>query len=118
MIEQNLAQILNVITLIPMASVLATANGTGVDITDYVGELKLVLACKNTAGTTPTLDITIEESDVSGSGYTAVTGGAFTQVTDAGTSAAVVLTLNLNAPSLKKYIRAVKTIGGTARRRS
>ena len=113
MIAQNLAQLLGSINLLSMQSVTATANGTGVDITQYVGELKFFLACKNTAGTNPTLDVTLETSD-DDSTYTSVSGGAFTQVTNANTSAAVLLTLNIQSDGLKKYVRAVKTIGGTS----
>jgi len=112
--QQNLGQLLQKIDLIPMASVTATANGTGVDIQQWVGQLAVYLACKNTAGTSPTLDVTLEDSADGSTGWAAISGAAFTQVTDANTAAAVLLQINVNADACKRYIRAVKTIGGSS----
>lgn len=109
--EQNIGQLLQTINLLPMQAVTATGNGTGVDVREFVGEIALYLAAKNTAGTTPTLDVTIEESD-DNSTYAAVAGAAFTQVTDAGTLAAVLHKLTLDVGSRKRYLRAVKTVSG------
>lgn len=110
--EQNIGQLLQTINLLPMQDVQATANGTGVDVRHFVGELALYLAAKATAGTSPTLDVTIEESD-DDSSYAAVSGAAFTQVTDADTSAAVLHKITLDVNARKRYLRAVKTAGGT-----
>jgi len=110
--QNNIAQALNAIDLIPMADITASGNGTGVDISSFVGEGKFLLAAKNVAGTTPTLDVKLQDSPDNVT-FTDVSGGAFTQVTDAGTKAAVSLTLNVQLDALAKYVRAVKTIGGT-----
>ncbi|MFA5941420.1 MAG: hypothetical protein WC809_18865 [Sinimarinibacterium sp.] len=110
---QNLGQILTAIDLIPLASVTADGNGTGVDIQQFDGELAVFLACKNTAGATPTLDVTLEDS-ADNSSFAAIAGAAFTQVTDADTSAAVLLKLTIRADQVRRYIRAVKDIGGTS----
>jgi hypothetical protein len=112
--HQNIqAQVQNLIDVIPMADITATGNGTGIDITSFVGEAKFVLSAKNVAGTTPTLDVKLQDS-ADNSTFNDIAGAAFTQVTDAGTKAAVTLTLNVQLDSVAKYIRAVKTIGGTA----
>ncbi len=109
MIPQNLGDDLQVLDLIPVASVAATANGTGVDLLTYEGEIAFVLDCNNVDGTNPTMDITLEHS-ADNSSFTAVTGGAFTQVTS---TPASVQKLSFVRGDLKRYVRAVKTIGGT-----
>ena len=110
--QNNIAQALNAIDLVPMADITSSGNGTGVDISSFVGEGKFVLAAKNVAGTTPTLDVKLQDSP-DNTTFTDVAGGAFTQVTDANTKAAVTLTLNVQLDALAKYVRAVKTVGGT-----
>lgn len=106
----NLGDQLNVLNIIPIASVTGDGNGSGVDLQGYEGEMAVILDCVNTAGTTPTMDIKLQHSD-DNSSYSDVTGGAFAQVTDAGAS---VQKLSLNSDELKRYIRAVKDIGGTS----
>ena len=58
-------------------------------------------------GDTRTADVTFEESDASGSGYTAIAGAAMTQVTAA--NGHEVYTFKRS----KRYVRAVITVGGT-----
>lgn len=62
------------------ARVTTTANNTGVDISDYIGTIKLPLSVTAVSGTTPTLNCKIQDSD-DNSTYADVTGGAFTEVT-------------------------------------
>jgi hypothetical protein len=112
--DQNLGTHLQTIDLIPMASVTATANGTGVDVQQFVGSIAVMLACKSTAGTTPTLDIKLQSSADNSTGWADISGAAFTQVTDAGTSAATLEKISVNVDACERYIRAVKTIGGTS----
>lgn len=111
--DRNIATHQQTIELLPMQSVTGDGNGTGVLVTDYVGSLAVILTCKNTAGTTPTLDIKLQESD-DNSTYTDISGATFTQVTDAGTAAATIEKIVVNVDACKKYIRAVKDIGGTS----
>ena len=109
MINQNIAGKATLYSLIPNAAGRATTTtGTGVDISACRGSIAIILDAA-AASTGDTLDVTIEHSDALGSGYTAVTGGAFTQVT---ASAAAQQLIALNADSLKKYVRAVGTIAG------
>lgn len=112
--DQNLCTHLQTINLIPMASVTATANGTGVDLQQFVGSVAVTLAAKNTAGTTPTLDVKLQGSADNSTGWADISGAAFTQVTDANTAAATLEKIVLNVDACPRYVRAVKTIGGTS----
>jgi len=111
--ENNLGNILNQGMLLPMQSVTATGNGTGVDMQDYVGQVAVVLASKNTAGTNPTLDVKLQDS-ADNSTFADITGATFTQVTNANTSAAVSEKITININGAARYVRAVATIGGTS----
>lgn len=112
-LDRNIGTHLQTIDLLPMASVTATGNGTGVDVSQFVGSIAVQLAAKATAGTSPTLDVKLQESD-DDSTYTDISGATFTQVTSAGSSAATLEKIAVNVDACKKYIRAVKTIGGTS----
>ena len=105
-------QSVTALTLVAPSTRTATVTGTGVDLSPYVNtvntNLKIVADVGTVTGTTPTLDITVEESDSSGSGYSAITGAAFTQITATGTGA-----VEIHTKTNKRYIRAVGTIGGT-----
>lgn len=109
MINQNIAGNATLYSLLPaVAARSTTATGTGVDISACKGSIAFILdSAIGSAG--DTLDVVIQDSDTLGSGYGAVTGGAFTQVTSA---AAAQQKISLNADSLKKYVRAVGTIAG------
>ena len=112
--EDNIGQMLQTINLIPMQSVTATGNGTGVDVTQFTGDIAVLLSCKAAGGTSPTLDVKLQDSDAVGGTYTDIPGATFTQVTDAGSSAAVLLKITLQVGTVNKFIRAVRTIGGSA----
>ena len=111
--EANVGQMLSTIDLLPMQSVTATGNGTGVDVQQFVGEISVLLASKATAGTTPTLTVKLQDS-ADNSTFADIAGAVFTQVTDAGSSAAVLHKITLNVGTVARYIRAVKTAGGTS----
>ena len=111
--NQNIGQSLQLLDLLLMQSVTATGNGTGVDLLGYEGEIAVILSAKNTAGVTPTLDVKLQDS-ADNSTFTDISGAAFTQVTDAGTSAAVSEKIVIKSDQVKRYVRAVKTIGGTS----
>ena len=82
-------------------------TGTGKDITKYEGVALFIFDANFTSGTA-TLDMILEESDAVGGTYTAVPGGAFTQVG----AADATRTLSLNLDGRKAFIRAVADIGG------
>ena len=98
-------------TLQSPAAVTADGNTTGVDISNYEGEI-LVLAMNNagsqSSGSDRTMAWKLQESS-DDSTYTDVTGGGFTALT----TAASVQKISLNSNELKKYLRINYDIGGT-----
>lgn len=89
------------------ASVNADGNGTGIDLAGYEGQIAIHQSVGTPTGTTPTLDAKIQHSS-DNAAWTDVTGGAFTQVTEAGAQKLV-----LNRNDLKRYIRHVVDVSGT-----
>ncbi len=87
----------------------ATATGAGVDITSYEGKLKVTLTVGTVGGTSPTLDVKLQDSS-DNSTFADITGATYTQViaSDAHQSIA------LDTRSTKKWIRSVQTIAGTS----
>ncbi len=82
----------------------ATANGSTVEIADKAN-LRLDLAVTAASGTTPTLDVKIQDSP-DGTTWTDVSGGTFTQAT--GTT-----TQHKKIGPVDRYVRHVATIAGT-----
>lgn len=83
--------------------------GAGVNIKDYLGRGKLLLSAGGaSAGTNPTLNVKLQESDSQYSGYTDIAGEAFTEVT---TNSATEEKGFLIDPR-KEWVRAVATLGG------
>jgi len=102
----------NVVELAPMAVRTSTYTGTGQDVSNYTGPCHVILqSSAATAGTTPTLAVKLQDSDVVGSGYEDVTGATFTGLTDA---VDVTQMITIKPDELKKFVRVVGTIGGTA----
>lgn len=87
----------------------ASANGTGVDVTAYDGEAVFVLDSALGTGTSPTLDVKLQDSP-DNSIWTDIPGATFAQVTDA---AAAQEKIKANITGASKWVRAVATIGGT-----
>ena len=100
----------SVLSLLDPAERSATANGSAADILDYEGQAAAILQSAAGTGTTPTLDVKLQDSADGSTGWADVTGAAFTQVTNAAASAQVV---KFNASAVKRYIRAVATVAGT-----
>lgn len=95
--------------LLPAAVRTSSANGAGVDLLDYLGKAKIILQSSAGGGTTPTLDVKIQESD-DNSTFEDVAGATFAQVTDA---ADLTAAIGLQIDPRKRYVRAVATIDGT-----
>ena len=89
----------------------ATQTGTGVDTLGYGGDAMVTLEVGTVSGTSPTLNVKIQESD-DNSSFSDITGATFTQVTATGNSQVLRIT-NLNS-TRKRYLRAVGTIAGTS----
>jgi hypothetical protein len=93
----------------PGTAVSATGGLTSVDTNDAAGNvINALLVAGNTAGSSPTLDVKIQESS-DDSTWTDVAGATFTQVTTSTTAAERVL-----VKSAKRYLRAHATIGGSS----
>jgi len=88
----------------------ADANGAGADLQGYQGVLKIVLDSGAGGGTTPTLDVKIQDS-ADNSTFADVLGKVFTQVTGASAS---IQSLAIDTRAVRRYIRAVLVIAGTS----
>jgi|SRR5262245_22636127 len=85
-----------------------TTNGAAVDLVDGgPSPCFATLHVGAVTGTTPTLDVKIQESDTSGGTYTDITGATFAQQT----ASNKWLAINFNRT--KRFCRAVATIAGT-----
>jgi molybdate-binding protein len=90
----------------------ASANGTGFDLqgsNDAEGEAIVILDSEAGSGTSPTLDVKLQES-ANNSTWSDISGATFTQVTDA---AAAFEKISINTNDVARYVRAVGTSGGT-----
>ncbi len=96
--------------IIAASPVTATANGSSVDVADYEGSVRFILSSAAGSGTSPTLDVTIEDSADGSTGWAAIPGAAFTQVTDA---AGATESIAVNLDNAKRYVRGVDTVTGT-----
>ncbi len=100
-------------TLANIAAVTTTTNGSAVGTVDIgTNYCSALLAVGAVTGTTPTLDVKIQESNDGSTGWTDCLGGdqnaaAFTRVTAA--NAAQVISFKAQ----KAFVRAVLTVGGT-----
>ena len=87
----------------------ADANGAGADLQGYQGVLKIVLDSGAGGGTTPTLDVKIQDS-ADDSSFTDVMGKTFVQIT----TIASLQSLGIDTRAVRRYIRAVIAITGTS----
>ncbi len=100
----------DILELTPSQRLTSTDTGTGVDIKDYEGTLKVVLASSAGGGTTPTMNAKIQDS-ADNSTFADVSGSVFAEVTDA---ADAHLAIGLDTNAVRRYIRTVATITGTS----
>lgn len=108
LIQQALDK-LDLLSFHPNAARTATGSGTGLDLQQYDGDIVLLLDSAAGTGTTPTLAVTVEHSDLLASGYTAITGAAFTTVTTTASQQKLVVSHD----EAKRYVRVTYTLGGT-----
>ena len=87
----------------------ADANGAGADLQGYQGVLKIVLDSGAGGGTTPTLDVKIQDS-TDNLTFADVSGKVFTQVTDS----ASIQSLAIDTRAVRRYIRVALAITGTS----
>lgn len=108
LIQQGLEK-LELIAGHPTAARTATGQTSGIDLQQYDGDVVFVLDSAAGTGTSPTMDVTIEDS-ADNSSFAAITGAAFTQV--AGTASAQKLVISKD--EARRYVRVKYTIGGTS----
>jgi len=89
------------------ASRTATASGGAVDLVDAEGTCFAILNVGTVTGTSPTLDVKIQECATSGGTYTDITGATFTQVT--ASAKGQIITFK----RAQRFCRAFATIAGT-----
>ena len=109
----NLGSKTYVASLLGADSRSASANGTGFDLqgsNDAEGEAIVILDSEAGTGTSPTLDVKLQES-ANNSDWSDISGATFTQVTDA---AAAFEKISINTNDVRRYVRAVGTLGGTS----
>lgn len=107
---RNLHGGVDILELTPAQRLTATDTGTGVDLLDYEGKLKIILATSAGGGTTPTLDVKLQDS-ADNSTFADISGATFAQVTDA---ADAHVAIGLEVTPQARYLRAVCTITGTS----
>ena len=108
-IQQNLEK-LEISAAVASASVTATATSSAIDLKEFDGDVLLVLNCAAGTGSSPTLDIKVQDSDETGGTYADLSGATFTQVTDS----ASLQTLEVNKDECKRFIKIVQTVGGSS----
>ena len=96
--------------LLPPQSLTANGNGPAVDIGLAAHPLSLVAAVGAVTGTTPTLDLRLQESDLVAGPYTDVPAGAFRQAV---TTDANGLVFAYVKKSTKRFVRLAAVTGGT-----
>ena len=101
---------LDITAAVASASVTATATSGAIDLKEFDGDVLLVLNCAAGTGSSPTLDIKVQDSDETGGTYADLSGATFTQVTDA----ASVQTLEVNKDECKRFIKIVQTVVGSS----
>jgi hypothetical protein len=98
-------------TLLKSQAVTADTNGPAVDLRPYRGKvMALFNIAAATAGTTPTMDVKIQDSADGSTGWTDVSGYTGSQVTTVDSLQVIAIDTELT----RAYVRAVFDIGGTA----
>ena len=89
------------------ADQLSTSNG--VDCSTLDGFAVAHLSVNAISGTTPTLDVKLQECDTVGGSYSDVAGGAFTQVTTVDGDQQLIIEIS----KCKKFVAMLVDVGGT-----
>ena len=107
-IQQTLEK-LEIFSCVATAAVTSTATSAAIDLKEYDGDVSLILTSAAGTGSSPTLDVKVQDSDASSGTYGDLTGASFTQVT--GSVSMQVITFCKD--EAKRYIKLVQTIGGS-----
>lgn len=88
----------------------ASFNVTGIDLSQYVGQIAVVIDVGTVSGTTPTLSVDLQSGDAN-DGSNAV---AFTpDVVSSSITASGMQVLSFDKRAAGRYLKIVSTIGGT-----
>lgn len=102
---------IDTLELLAPDNVTSSADGSAVDLQNYTNighhNMLFFITCGAVSGTSPTLDVKIQESADGSTGWTDVTSGAFTQLTAAGNEM-------IRCKPTKRYIRESATLAGTS----
>lgn len=101
-------------TLVTPQSFTATAAIASVDLSQYIGNVLLVLTAINTAGSSPTLALKLQNSAAADTGQADLSGKTFTGLTTTTVNGVQTMTLDVATLSLGKYVNVHGTIGGTS----
>ena len=91
----------------------STPSNTGRDMQDTGPSFEAVMTLGAGSGTSPTLDITFDESDTATGTYTAISGGAATVFGQKTASHANTDVVKVITGRTKRFVKAIWTIGGT-----
>ena len=92
------------------AAITASSDGAAVDVSELIGSMVVTLDSSAGGGANHTLNVKLQESADGVNNWTDITGGAFTEVTNAAASFQSII---ISADARKKYIRGVDTVAGT-----
>lgn len=95
-------------TLKASAAVASTADGTALDLSDYEGNVTVIMQ-STASGSGITNTISIIDCATSGGSYSAISGAAFTAVDNTG---AVMQSLVLNTDEINRFIKPRFTVAG------
>ena len=107
-IQQTLEK-LQLFSCVATAAVTSTATSAAIDLKEYDGDVSLILTSAAGTGSSPTLDVKVQDSDASGGTYGDLSGAAFTQVTDS----VSMQVITFSKDEAKRYIKIVQTVGGS-----
>lgn len=99
------------------ASVTASANGAGIDISSYIGMLMIIAAIAKIAGTTPTMDVhfetTTDANVVITNTYSGTGNGTITEVKGGPDTVAEDITIHMDSATGFTVTGSVSTAIGT-----
>ena len=108
-IIQQALEKLQLFSCVATAAVTSTATSAAIDLKEYDGDVSLILTSAAGTGSSPTLDVKVQDSDSSSGTYGDLSGAAFTQVTDS----ASMQVITFSKDEAKRYIKIVQTVGGS-----
>lgn len=88
-----------------------TANyvGTAFDTKDYEGQAKVIIDVGAVSGTSPTLDLKLQDATTSGGTYADIPGATAAQLTATG-----LVEINFNVSAARQFLKVAGTITGTS----